>query len=54
MTGEPTTTRNRALIGTAVAGLAVLGAFWWFGARARRRLGAMNGLSWRSTPFSPR
>ena len=24
MTGEPTTTRNRALIGTAVAGLAVL------------------------------
>lgn len=30
MTGEPTTTRNRALIGTAVAGLAVLGEFWWF------------------------
>ena len=29
MTGEPTTTRNRALIGTAVAGLAVLVHLWF-------------------------
>jgi hypothetical protein len=39
MTGEPTTTRNRALIGTAVAGLAVLGAFWWFARSSPPQIG---------------
>ncbi len=39
MAGEQKTARDRSLIGIAVAGLTVLGAFWWFARSSPPQIG---------------